>query len=108
MANRLTGRVIYFDQFNADTTLASKSESFIVRKIRMRSVAKGDDFELADDNGNVLFRATNTTNAGDTVDVADFGDEGFNFGNNVVKITVANCTGMAATDGTDAVWFYMA
>ena len=95
MANRLSGRIIYFDQFDADATLASGTNAFIVKKIRMRSAADGDYFQLEDGDGNVLFKMVQTGNA-DIVEV-DFGPNGFNFGGNKVIIDVSDCTGMAAS-----------
>lgn len=106
MANRLTNNPIYFDQFDADTTLAEEGKRFIVKKIRMLSAADGDDFVLEDMNDNVLFHMMNTGNA-DTVEV-NFGDEGFDFGSKGIRIDVSDCTGMDTTDGTDAVWIYLA
>lgn len=107
MANRLKSNPIYFDQFNANATLAAVGNSFIVKKIRMLSAADGDDFQLEDDAGNVLFHMSNNNGGADVTEV-DFGDEGFNFGNKGVIVDVSDCTGMAATDGTDAVWVYLA
>lgn len=106
MANRLKTNPIYFDVFNADATLASGKDPFIVTKIRMLSVTDGDDFQLEDIDGNVLFHMSNISGGAD-VDEVDFGPDGFDFGGNGVVIDVTDCTGMAATDGTDAVWIYL-
>lgn len=104
MANRLASRIIYFDQFDADVTLASVGNQFIVKKIRYKSVADGDIFRLEDVDGNRIFEDIQTS-AGDFRDI-DFGDKGYDFGSRGVIIDVSDCTGMAATDGTDAVWIY--
>ena len=106
MANRTSGNILYVDQFNADVTLAAEGSPFIVKKIRMLSAADGDYFQLEDVSGSILFKMVQTGNA-DIVEV-DFGDEGFNFGNKGVIIDFSDCTGMAGTDGTDAVWIYLA
>ena len=106
MANRLKSNPIYFDQFDADATLAVMDMPFIVKKIRMRSVVDGDYFRLEDIDGNVLFQMVQT-GANDIVEV-DFGPNGFNFGNKGVIIDVSDCTGMAATDSTDCVWIHLA
>ena len=106
MANRLKSNPIYFDDFSADATLAEFGNPFIVKKIRMRSVADGDYFRLEDIDGNVLFQMVQT-GANDIVEV-DFGPNGFNFGNKGVIIDVSDCTGMAATNGDDAVWIQLA
>ena len=106
MANRLSGRIIYFDQFDADATLASGTNAFIVKKIRALSIADGDIFRLEDGDGNRLLHMVNK-GANDDFEV-DFGPNGFNFGGNKVIIDVSDCTGMVATDGTDAVWIYLA
>jgi len=42
MANRLTSNPLVFDQFDTDATFADKGESFIVTKIRWKSVADAD------------------------------------------------------------------
>ena len=107
MSNRLTSNPIYFDQFNAVSILAEKGQHFIVKKIRIVAVADGDLFLLEDLAGKVLYRSVHLGAA--DVEGDDFGDDGFDFGanGNGVQINYANCTGMAATDGTDAVWFYM-
>lgn len=106
MANRLKSNPIYFDQFDADVTLAEINNPFHIRKIRMRSVADGDYFRLEDIDGNVLFQMVQT-GADDIVEV-DFGKDGFNFGNKGIIIDVSDCTGMVAIDGTDAVWIHLA
>ncbi len=106
MANRLKGKIIYFDQFGTDTELAAVGEHFIVRKIRMLSAAAGDDFKLVDKDGDIIFHMSNTESNADVVEV-DFGRDGFDFGNGRVFIDVSLCTGMAGTDGTDAVWIYL-
>lgn len=105
MANRLSGKIIYVDQFNADVELAPEGEDFIVRKIRCLSAADGDIFRLEDVSGNRLIHMVNK-GANDDFEI-DFGDEGYNFGMRGVIIDVSDCTGMAATDGTDAVWIYL-
>jgi hypothetical protein len=105
MANRLTVNPIYFDQFNADATIAAEGAPFTVRKIRLLSVDDGDYFQLEDTAGNILFKMVQT-GAADVVEV-DFGDKGFDFGNRGVVIDVTDCTGLAATNGTDAVWIYL-
>jgi len=106
MANRLKTNPIYFDQFDADTDLCAEGKPFIVKKIVMLSAADGDDFVLENMNDEVVFHMMNTGNA-DLVEV-DFGDKGFNFGGKGLRIDVSDCTGMDATDGTDAVWIYLA
>lgn len=105
MANNLTDKVIYVDQFDADVTLANEGETFIVKKIRCLSAADGDIFRLEDVSGNRLIHMVNK-GANDDFEV-DFGDEGYNLGNKGVVIDVSDCTGMIATDGTDAVWIYL-
>lgn len=104
MANDLTGKIIYVDQFDTDVTLANEGESFIIKKIRCLSVADGDIFRLEDISGTRLIHMVNK-GANDDFEV-DFGLDGYNFGNKGVVIDVSDCTGMAATDGTDAVWIY--
>jgi len=106
MANRIGHKIDYVDAFDADTTLAAVGTNYIVKKIRMLSAADGDIFRLEDVAGNRLLHMVQSGNA-DVVEV-DFGDEGFNFGNNGVIIDFSDCTGMAATNGTDAVWIYKA
>ena len=106
MVNRLKGKIIYFDQFNADATLAKVGAHFIVKKIRMLSATKGDDFKLENEKDEVIFHMSNNTNNADVNEV-DFGEQGFDFGNQGVRIDVSECTGMAATNGTDAVWIYL-
>jgi len=106
MANRTAGKIIYIDQFNADVTLAEKGKDFIVRKIKCVAAADGDIFRLEDLDGNIIYHDVCLGNADTFGD--DFGDEGYNFGNNGVRIDVSDCTGMAGTDGTDAVWIYTA
>jgi len=106
MANRLKSNPIYFDIFNADADLAAHGNAFIVKKIRWKSVADGDIFRLENFNNEVIFEDIQTA-AGDWRE-EDFGDEGFNFGSNGVRIDVSECTGMVATDGTDAAYFYIA
>ena len=107
MANRLDGKIIFFDQFDADQELAKPGEDFIVRKIRMLSATDGDDFKLDNGQDEVIFHMSNNEGNADVNEV-DFGDEGYNFGNSGVNIDVSDCTGMVATDGTDAVWIYLA
>lgn len=106
MANRLDQKIIYFDDFSADANLAALGNDFIVKKVRCVSVADGDIFRIEDFNGNILLHMVNK-GAADDFEV-DFGEKGYNFGNKGVRIDVSDCTGMAATDGTDAVWFYLA
>jgi len=105
MANRLTGKIKYIDQFNADVSLASEGDPFIIKKIIGLSATDGDTFEMEDNDGNVLLSVTNSNGAADSFEV-DFGNDGYNFGNKGVKIDVSDCTGMEGTDGTDAVWIY--
>ena len=102
MTNRLKSNPIYFDGFNADATLSETN--LCVKKIRVLSAGDGDIFKLEDNDGNVVFDIVNT-GAADTVE-CDFGDEGFIFSNGVL-IDVSDCTGMATTDGSDAVWVYL-
>lgn len=104
MANRLTANPIYFDQFNADATLANKGVSLVISKIRVLSVADADVFQLEDTLGNIIVYGKQTS-AGDTYDIDFSTPQRFNEG---VIIDVSDCTGMAATDGTDAVWIYLA
>jgi len=105
MANRLTKNPIYFDQFNADATLAVKGSPLRIRKITQLSATDGDTFVLKDADGNVITHMTNSNGAGDTYDTY-FAEDGQTFSDGVV-IDVSACTGMAATDGTDAVWIYL-
>ena len=105
MANRLTGKIIYVDQFDADVELAPEGDPFIIKKIRCLSVADGDIFRLEDIVGNRLVHMVNK-GANDDFEV-DYGPDGYNFGNKGVAIDVSDCTGMTATDGTDAVWIYL-
>lgn len=104
MANDVTGRIKYIDQFDADVTLASEGQDFIIQKIRVLSAADGDIFRLENISGVRLFHIVNT-GAADTVE-CDFGPKGYNFGNKGVIIDVSDCTGMTATDGSDAVWIF--
>ena len=104
MANRLTKNPIYFDQFNADATLADEGSPLKIRKIVALSVDDGDVFQLQDAKGNVIVYMKNTS-AGDTFETY-FADEGQAFTDGV-RIDVSACTGMAATNGTDAVWIYL-
>ena len=106
MANKLTGKIIYVDQFDADVELAPEGEPFIVKKIRVLSVADGDIFRLEDISGNRLLHMVNK-GANDDFEV-DFGIDGYDLGNKGVIIDVSDCTGMVAIDGTDAVWIYLA
>ena len=106
MANRLGAKIVYFDTFGTDTTLAEDGRDFIVKKIRWKSVADGDILRLENFNNEVIFEDIQTS-SGDFREV-DFGDDGFNFGGKGVRIDVSECTGMAATDGTDAVWIHLA
>lgn len=105
MANRTGQNVDYIDQFNADVNLVDPSAPYFIKKIRLLSAAQWDLFLLEDYNGNVLFRMENSTGNARMTEV-DFGDEGFNFGGNGLRIDVSDCTGLAATDGSDAVWIY--
>ena len=105
MANRTNSKIIYVDLFDADVTIAEEGRDFIVRKIRCISAADGDIFRLEDSVGNRLLHMVNL-GANDAFEV-DFGDKGYNFGNKGIVIDVSDCTGMAATDGTDAVWIYL-
>lgn len=106
MANRNAGNIIYVDQFDADVTLASEGNPFIVKKIVLVSAAAGDILRLEDVAG---FRLLHMTNNGGNArhTEMDFGDCGFNFGNRGVVLDVSDCTGLAGTDGTDALWIYL-
>lgn len=104
MANRTATNPIYIDQFNADVTIAAEGIPITVTKIIVLSVADGDVFSLDDARGNVVVRWTQT-GGGDTFEI-DFGS-GFTFSNGLV-LDVSDCTGMVATDGTDAMWVYQA
>ena len=104
MANRLTSNPLVFDQFDTDATFADKGESFIVTKIRWKSVADADKLQLEDFDGNVLFEDIQTA-AGDWRDVNFVG--GYDFGNGGVRIDVSDNTGLTATDGTDALYIYL-
>lgn len=106
MANRTGKNPIYIDQFNADVTLATNGQSFIVKKIRLLSATQYDLFSLENFVGDVLFKMENTVGAAHISEV-NFGDDGFDFGNEGVVIDYTDCTGLAATDGTDAVWIYL-
>ena len=105
MANRLNRKIIYIDQFDADVTLAAVGLDFCVKKIILRSVASGDVFQFEDVDGNVMLPLTQTASNG-TVE-SYFGDKGYNFGGKGVIVDVSDCTGLANTDGTDAVWIYL-
>lgn len=104
MANRLTTNPIYVDQFDADVTLAAKGTPLKIQKIVCVSAGDGDIFRLEDSAGNILVHMVNT-GAADMFEL-DFGS-GIKFTDGVA-IDVSDCTGMAATDGTDAVWIYLA
>lgn len=104
MANRLKTNPIYLDIFNADATIAAAGKPLVIRKIRCVSVADGDIFRLEDAKGNIIVHMVNTGGA-DTFEM-DFGDSGQKFTEGVV-LDVSDCTGMAATDGTDAAWIYL-
>jgi hypothetical protein len=106
MANRVQANPIYIDQFNADVELAANGIDFIVKKIVVLSAAAGDIFRLENEQGDYLVHITNNGGNARHTEM-DFGDKGFNFGNKGVKIDVSDCTGMAGTDGTDAVWIYL-
>jgi len=101
MANRLNTNPIYIDIFNADVTIAKKGVPVTITKIVMLSAADGDIFRLEDEAGNRLVHMVNT-GAADTVS-EDFKGLRCNSG---LAIDVSDCTGMAAVDGTDAVWIY--
>jgi len=101
MANRLNTNPIYVDQFNADVTIAEKGVPLTITKIIVLSAADGDIFRLEDAAGNRIVHMVNTGNA-DTV-TEDFDNLRCNDG---VVIDVSDCTGMAGTNGTDAVWIY--
>lgn len=108
MANRLTSNPIYFDQFGTDVTLAKRGTPLTVTKIRWISVDDGDVFQLEDAAGNVIFKDVGDTTTGTDSAVwreVNFAG-GFTFGEGVV-IDVSDCAGMAATNGTDAVWIYL-
>lgn len=107
MANRTGHKVDYVDAFDADATLAAVGQNYIVKKIILLSAAAGDIFRLEDQAGNRILHMTNNGGNARHTEV-DFGDEGFNFGNNGVIIDVSDCTGMTGTNGTDAVWIYKA
>jgi len=106
MANRTSGNILYVDQFDADVTLAEEGKPFIIKKIVLVSAAAGDIFRLEDVSGDRLLHITNNGGNASHTEI-DFGDEGFSFGNKGVIIDVSDCTGLAATDGTDAVFIYM-
>ena len=106
MANRLNTNPLYFDQWDANATLAKAGESFIVKKIRLLTATQWDVFVLEDIEGNVLFKMNNDIGNARMSEV-NFGRKGFDFGNNGVKITVADCTGIDTTDSTEAVWIYL-
>ena len=107
MANRLTSNPIYFDEFDTDTTLAAPGMPFKVKKIRMLSAAQWDLFLLENFEGEVIFTMENSVGNARRTEV-DFGPDGFDFGGpKGVRIDVSDCTGMAATDGTDAIWIYL-
>ncbi len=103
MANRLKTNPIYFDQFDADAIFAAKGATLIIKKIRLLSAADGDILQLENEAGDVIFHIVQTGNA-DTVE-CDFGEgQVFNEG---VQVDVSACTGIAGTDGTDAMWIYL-
>jgi hypothetical protein len=101
MANRLTTNPIYVDQFNADVVIAEKGRSLVITKVVILSASDGDIFQLEDGLGNHILHMVNT-GAADTVS-EDFDEWRCSDG---VQIDVSECTGMAATNGTDAVWIY--
>jgi len=103
MANRLNTNPIYIDIFNADVTIAKKGVPVTITKIVMLSAADGDIFRLEDEAGNRLVHMVNL-GAADT-QTEDFNGKGLRC-NSGLAIDVSDCTGMAATDGTDAVWIY--
>lgn len=107
VANRTKEKIVYIGTFAADVTLCDPGQDFIVEKIVVLSAADGDIFQVEEfEGGNVVLHMVNTGNA-DTVEI-DF-PGGFNLASakKGLKIDITDCTGMAGTDGTDAVWFYM-
>ena len=106
MANRLNSNPIYYDQFDADATLAAKGTPITISKIIVLSAANDDLFQLEDGNGNVIvYGKQGAAGAGYTYEI-DFPGKGQRFNNGVI-IDESDCTGMDATDGTDAVWLYI-
>ena len=105
VANRTTTNPLYIGTMAADVTFAGRSVPLTIKKIRCVSAGDGDIFQLEDADGNVIVHMVNTGVA-DTFEL-DFGDKGHTFLNGVV-CDVTDCTGMVATDGTDAAWIYTA
>jgi hypothetical protein len=103
MANSLKTNPIYIDQFDADVTLTAKGVPLVITKVVMLSATDGDILRLEDVAGNRILHMVNIGGA-DTVS-EDFDSWRCMDG---VVIDVSDCTGMAATDGTDAIWIYLA
>jgi hypothetical protein len=103
MANRLTSNPIYVDQFDADAVIATKGNPVIIKKIILLTATDGDDFLLEDADGNQILHMSNNSGNADTVS-EDFDLRCING----ITIDVSDCTGMEGTDGTDAVWIYLA
>jgi hypothetical protein len=103
MANRLTSNPIYIDQFNADVTIASKGTPVIITKVVLLSAGDGDIFRLEDSAGNYILHMVQS-GAADTVS-EDFDDWRCSEG---LFLDVSDCTGITGTNGTDAVWIYLA
>ena len=107
MANRASANPLYVDAFNADVVLAVPGQPFIVKKIRLLSAAQWDLFFLEDLEGNIIFRMENSAGNARMTEV-DFGEDGFDFGGaKGIRIDVSDCTGLTATNSTDAVWLYL-
>ncbi|KKL08683.1 hypothetical protein LCGC14_2573430 [marine sediment metagenome] len=104
MANRLTTNPVYFDQFNADATIFKANVPYTITKIRWKSVSDGDVLSLEDKAGNVVFQDIQTS-ATDWRDINFAGGQKFHNG---LFMDVSKCTGMAATNGTDALYIYLA
>ena len=102
MANRLKTNPIYIDQFNADVTLSTPGNPLVISKVVVLSATDGDIFRLEDTAGNRILHMVNL-GAADTI-TEDF--DGWRCMDGVV-IDVSDCTGMDATNGTDAVWIYL-
>ena len=105
MADSILGKIKYVDQFNADVVLAAEGAAFIVQKVVLISAAAGDILRFEDSAGNRILHITNNGGNARHTEI-DFGPNGYNFGNRGVVIDVSDCTGLAATDGTDALFVY--
>lgn len=84
--------------------LAAKGSPLHISKIIFLSAAANDIFKLEDNEGNVIAHVVNNNGNADTTTL-DF-DPPLACRNGVY-IDGSDCTGLAAQDGTDAVWIYL-